>query len=75
MKKEKTIERESKQLARLNRTRTKGYYSGYFFVLLCLIAIVNILDEVTSNLTVTVQSSFITEFFVNNSLCLCVLVG
>lgn len=66
MKKEKVIERENKQLSRLNRTRTKGVYSGYFFVLLCLIAIVNILDEVTSNLTVTVQSSFITEFFVNN---------
>ena len=40
--------------------------SKYFFVILALIAIVNILDEVTSNLTVTVQSSFITEFFVNN---------
>ena len=31
-----------------------------------LIAVVNILDEVTSNLTVTAQSSFVTEFFVNN---------
>ena len=66
MKKDKVIERESKQLARLNRTCTKGVYSGYFFVLLVLIAVVNILDEVTSNLTVTVQSSFVTEFFVNN---------
>ena len=66
MKKEKVIERENRQLSKLNRTRAKGTYSGYFFVLLCLIAIVNILDEVTSNLTVTVQSSFVTEFFVNN---------
>ena len=66
MKKDKVIERENKQLARLNRTRTKGVYSGYFFVLLVLIAVVNILDEVTSNLTVTGQSSFVTEFFVNN---------
>ena len=46
--------------------RAKGTYKGYFLVLILLIAIVNILDEVTSNLTVTVQSSFITEFFVNN---------
>ena len=58
--------REEKQLSRLNTTRAKGTYGGYFFVLVCLIAIVNILDEVTSNLTVTVQSSFVTEFFVNN---------
>ena len=66
MKKEKVIDRENKQLSKLNRAHAKGNYSGYFFVLLCLIAIVNILDEVTSNLTVTVQSSFVTEFFVNN---------
>ena len=59
--------KEEKQLSRLNKTNAKGNYKGYFFVLLLLIAIVNILDEVTSNLTVTVQSSFVTEFFVNNA--------
>lgn len=62
----KIMTRESKQLSRLNKTKAKGNYRGYFLVLLSLIAIVNILDEVTSNLTVTVQSSFVTEFFVNN---------
>ena len=62
----KTMTRESKQLSRLNKTKAKGNYRGYFLVLLSLIALVNILDEVTSNLTVTVQSSFVTEFFVNN---------
>ena len=62
----KTMTRESKQLSRLNKTKVKGNYRGYFLVLLSLIALVNILDEVTSNLTVTVQSSFVTEFFVNN---------
>ncbi|MBQ5591806.1 MAG: MFS transporter [Clostridia bacterium] len=66
MKTEKTKQREEKQLSRLSKTRAKGTYGGYFLVLVCLIAIVNILDEVTSNLTVTVQSSFVTEFFVNN---------
>lgn len=66
MKTEKVKQKEAKQLSRLNKAKAKGTYSGYFFVLLCLIAIVNILDEVTSNLTVTVQSSFVTEFFVNN---------
>lgn len=62
----KTMTRESKQLSRLNKTKAKGNYRGYFLILLSLIALVNIIDEVTSNLTVTVQSSFVTEFFVNN---------
>lgn len=57
---------EQKQLKKLTKTKNKGTYQGYFFVLLALIALVNIIDEVTSNLTVTVQSSFVTEFFVNN---------
>ena len=63
---EKVKLRENNQLTKLNKVMAKGNYKGYFFVLLMLIAIVNILDEVTSNLTVTVQSSFVTEFFVNN---------
>ncbi|MBO5410130.1 MAG: MFS transporter [Clostridia bacterium] len=59
-------EKEQRQLSRLRKTQSKGSSGRYFLVLLVLIAIVNILDEVTSNLTVTVQSSFVTEFFVNN---------
>lgn len=62
----KTLQREKNELARLNKSQNRNFGSRYFFVLLLLIAIVNILDEVTSNLTVTVQSSFVTEFFVNN---------
>ena len=62
---EKIVKSEQKQITKLQKMQTRGS-SKYFFVLLMLIAIVNILDEVTSNLTVTVQSSFITEFFVNN---------
>ncbi len=65
-KKTKTLQREKYELARLNKAKNRNSGSKYFFVLLLLIAIVNILDEVTSNLTVTVQSSFVTEFFVNN---------
>ncbi len=59
-------EKETKQLSKLKKMQNRGSGSRYFFVLLMLIAVVNILDEVTSNLTVTVQSSFVTEFFVNN---------
>ncbi len=62
---EKIVKTEQKQITRLKKMQNSGS-SKYFFILLMLIAIVNILDEVTSNLTVTVQSSFITEFFVNN---------
>ena len=65
MKKEKSSF-EQRQLSRLTKTKEKGNYQGYFLILLSLIALVNIVDEVTSNLTVTVQSAFVTEFFVNN---------
>lgn len=65
-KKTKALQKEKNELARLNKAKNRNSGSSYFFILLVLIAIVNILDEVTSNLTVTVQSSFVTEFFVNN---------
>ena len=62
----KSLNNEKRELARLNKMHSRSSGSKYFLILLVLIAIVNILDEVTSNLTVTVQSSFVTEFFVNN---------
>ena len=66
----KTIEKiqqsEKRELEKFRKMQNRNSGSRYFFILLLLIAIVNILDEVTSNLTVTVQSSFVTEFFVNN---------
>ncbi len=63
---EKILKGEKKEMARLSKMQHRSAGSKYFFILLFLIAVVNILDEVTSNLTVTVQSSFVTEFFVNN---------
>ena len=63
---EKITKKEKNEIVRLKKMQTRNNSSKYFFILLMLIAIVNILDEVTSNLTVTVQSSFVTEFFVNN---------
>ena len=66
MKSTTALQKESRQLEKLRKVQKKGNSSKYFLVLLMLIAIVNILDEVTSNLTVTVQSSFVTEFFVDN---------
>ncbi|MBQ8782475.1 MAG: MFS transporter [Clostridia bacterium] len=63
---EKVMKSEKRELSRLQKMQNRSSGGKYFFVLLLLIAVVNILDEVTSNLTVTVQSSFVTEFFVNN---------
>ena len=56
---------EEKQLASLKKKDAKGTSGAYFIILLFIIAFVNIIDEVTSNLSVSVQSSFVTEFFVN----------
>jgi len=57
---------EERQLVSLQKKAAKPSGSTYFLVLLVIIALVNIIDEVTSNLSVSVQSSFVTEFFVNN---------
>ncbi len=64
--KEKIIGKEQREIERYRKMQKRSSGGKYFLVLIMLIAIVNILDEVTSNLTVTVQSSFVTEFFVNN---------
>lgn len=66
MKENKIILREQHQLEKLKRVQSKGNWAGYFGMLLFLVGFVNIIDEVTSNLSVSVQSSFVTEFFVNN---------
>ena len=58
------IAREKRQLEKLTRVQSKGAWVGYFGMLLFLVGFVNIIDEVTSNLSVSVQSSFVTEFFV-----------
>ena len=66
--KEKIMASEERELKKLTVRRNKGNYAGYFGMLIFLVAFVNILDEVTSNLSVSVQSSFVTEFFVNREI-------
>lgn len=56
---------EARQLSSLKAKSAKSTSGSYFIILLFIIAFVNIIDEVTSNLSVSVQSSFVTEFFVN----------
>ena len=65
---EKIKASEERELKKLTTRRSRGNCAGYFGMLLFLIAFVNILDEVTSNLSVSVQSSFVTEFFVNREI-------
>ncbi len=62
----KIVLKEQRQFKKLTRMQNKGTWAGYFGMLLFLVGFVNIIDEVTSNLSVSVQSSFVTEFFVNN---------
>lgn len=62
---QKQKQREERQLRKLTAQQNKGTYAGYFAILLFLITFVNILDEVTSNLPNSLQSAYITEFFVN----------
>ncbi len=66
--KEKIMASEERELKRLTARKSRGNYAGYFGMLIFLVAFVNILDEVTSNLSVWVQSSFVTEFFVNREI-------
>lgn len=63
---QKTKAFEERQLERLKKKTAHSDGRLYFLMLLIIIAFVNIIDEVTSNLSVSVQSSFVTEFFVNN---------
>ena len=62
---ERTKRFEERQLASLKKSASNGQWRYYFLFLLVMIAVVNIIDEITSNLSVSVQSSFVTEFFVN----------
>ena len=61
----KTKRLEERQLASLKKSTSNAQWRYYFLFLLVMIALVNIIDEITSNLSVSVQSSFVTEFFVN----------
>ncbi len=62
----KIIEREQKQLTRLERLADKKPYFGYFAVIMLLVASVNIIDEITSSLPANLQSCYVTEFLAIN---------
>ena len=60
------IERERRQLARLEKRGNQKPYAGYFAVILFLVASVNIIDEITSSLPANLQSCYVTEFLAIN---------
>ena len=62
----KIIEREQKQLAKLEKLDSRKPYFGYFAVIMLLVAAVNIIDEITSSLPSNLQSCYVTEFLVVN---------
>ena len=62
----KIIEREQKQLSRLEKLGAKKEYTGYFVVILLLVLAVNVIDEITSSLPANLQSCYVTEFLAIN---------
>ncbi len=60
------IEREQRQLTKLEKLENKKPYFGYFAVILFLVAAVNIIDEITSSLPANLQSCYVTEFLAVN---------
>ena len=62
---EKIKAKEEAELKSLRRKQAKPEYALLLFVLLCLVTLINIVDETSSVLGSSVQSSVVTEFFVN----------
>jgi len=62
----KIIEREQKQLTKLEKLDSRKPYFGYFAVIMLLVAAVNIIDEITSSLPSNLQSCYVTEFLAIN---------
>lgn len=56
--------KEQRELARLERLASKPQSRIAYFYLLFLLSLIYIIDEVTSNISGTVQSNIVNEFFV-----------
>ena len=64
---DKKAVRETRELTRLEKMRSKKRYAGYFAVLLIIIVLTDVLDNLATNVGGNMTSSFITEFFVNGA--------
>ena len=56
--------REQKELAKWEAKKAKPWQKGYYGYLLVILSVIYIMDEVTSGIRGTVQSSIVNEFFV-----------
>ena len=61
---ERILAREQKELAKLESKKAKPWQKGYYGYLLVILSVIYIMDEVTSGIRGTVQSSIVNEFFV-----------
>ena len=61
---EQIYAKEQKELAKWEAEKAKPWKKGYYGYLLVILSIIYIMDEVTSGIRGTVQSSIVNEFFV-----------
>lgn len=61
---EQILIRERNELARLKKEKDKGLYTGYIFIMMFLIVLVNMLDETASTIGTTVITNIVESFFV-----------
>ena len=59
-------EKHERELKKWKKAAAKPTPAGYLIILVVIVALVYIVDELTSNITATVQSSVVNEFFVSN---------
>lgn len=59
-------EKHQRELSKWKQVAAKPTTAAYIVILVILVALVYIVDELTSNITSTVQSSVVNEFFVSN---------
>ncbi|MCD8069757.1 MAG: MFS transporter [Lachnospiraceae bacterium] len=61
-----TPEKRKRQLERLYKEKRRKSYRGYFFIATFIIILTRITNELSTNLSIYVQSSVVSEFFVVN---------
>lgn len=63
---EQINQRDLRELERRKRQQAKQPYAAYLLVMCVVVTLIHVVDEISTNLGNMVQSSVITEFFVNN---------
>ena len=61
-------EKKKRELAKWQGVAKKGVPSYYLVMMVVIVALVYIVDELTSNITSTVQSAVVNDFFVSQGI-------